>query len=126
MVIILAKCGRFDDKNWFPLGRVIGGTIHPGLMATAVLVYNVVSTLSPAADLQSVCIFLSPLFASMTTTVTYLFAKEVSRFFSRITAQGIATFTLVTGQRLSRDGPVRGSVHCYYPWLRSSICRRGL
>ena len=27
----------FDDRAWYPLGRIIGGTIYPGLMVTAAL-----------------------------------------------------------------------------------------
>ena len=25
----------FDDRTWYPLGRVVGGTVYPGLMFTA-------------------------------------------------------------------------------------------
>ena len=25
----------FDDRAWYPLGRIIGGTIYPGLMVTS-------------------------------------------------------------------------------------------
>jgi len=25
----------FDDKAWYPLGRIVGGTIYPGLMITS-------------------------------------------------------------------------------------------
>ena len=25
----------FDDRAWYPLGRIVGGTIYPGLMATS-------------------------------------------------------------------------------------------
>ncbi|CAL9116228.1 unnamed protein product [Musa textilis] len=25
----------FDDRTWYPLGRVIGGTVYPGLTPTA-------------------------------------------------------------------------------------------
>jgi dolichyl-diphosphooligosaccharide--protein glycosyltransferase len=68
---------RFDEKSWYPLGRVIGGTIHPGLMGTSVVIYNFLSFFNPAIQLQAVCIFLAPFFASNTTIVTYFFAKQV-------------------------------------------------
>lgn len=29
----------FDDRAWYPLGRIIGGTIYPGLMMTAAALY---------------------------------------------------------------------------------------
>jgi dolichyl-diphosphooligosaccharide--protein glycosyltransferase len=30
---------RFDAWCWYPLGRIIGGTIYPGLMYTASVIY---------------------------------------------------------------------------------------
>lgn len=29
----------FDSESWYPLGRIIGGTLYPGLMVTAALMY---------------------------------------------------------------------------------------
>lgn len=29
----------FDSESWYPLGRIIGGTLYPGLMVTAALIY---------------------------------------------------------------------------------------
>ena len=29
-----------DDRAWYPLGRIIGGTIYPGLMVTASVIYH--------------------------------------------------------------------------------------
>ena len=31
----------FDDRAWYPLGRIIGGTIYPGLMVTSAAFYQV-------------------------------------------------------------------------------------
>merc|ERR1711936_1003706 len=30
----------FDDRAWYPLGRIIGGTIYPGLMMTSTVLYH--------------------------------------------------------------------------------------
>jgi len=27
----------FDDRAWYPLGRIIGGTIYPGMIKSAVI-----------------------------------------------------------------------------------------
>ena len=29
----------FDSESWYPLGRSVGGTLYPGLMATAGAIY---------------------------------------------------------------------------------------
>lgn len=31
----------FDSDSWYPLGRVVGGTVYPGIMITAATVYKV-------------------------------------------------------------------------------------
>ena len=56
----------FDDRAWYPLGRIIGGTIYPGLMVTASVIYHVLNTLHVSIDVREVCVFLAPLFSSLT------------------------------------------------------------
>lgn len=29
----------FDYESWYPLGRIVGGTLYPGLMVTAAFIY---------------------------------------------------------------------------------------
>ncbi|KAF8563694.1 hypothetical protein P879_08078 [Paragonimus westermani] len=67
----------FDDMAWYPLGRIIGGTIYPGLMLTSSLLYYILSGLHVTVDIRNICVFLAPLFSSLTTLVTFLLTKEV-------------------------------------------------
>ncbi|XP_041973833.1 dolichyl-diphosphooligosaccharide--protein glycosyltransferase subunit STT3A [Aricia agestis] len=67
----------FDDRAWYPLGRIIGGTIYPGLMVTSAALYNVMQFLNITIDIRNVCVFLAPFFSSLTTIVTYLLTKEL-------------------------------------------------
>ncbi|XP_045618848.1 dolichyl-diphosphooligosaccharide--protein glycosyltransferase subunit STT3A [Procambarus clarkii] len=67
----------FDDRAWYPLGRIIGGTIYPGLMVTSAAIYHVLNWLNITIDVRNVCVFLAPLFSSLTTLVTYHLAKEL-------------------------------------------------
>lgn len=67
----------FDDRAWYPLGRIIGGTIYPGLMVTSATLYNVMQFLNITIDIRNVCVFLAPFFSSLTTIVTYLLTKEL-------------------------------------------------
>ncbi|XP_046857887.1 dolichyl-diphosphooligosaccharide--protein glycosyltransferase subunit STT3A-like [Xenia sp. Carnegie-2017] len=66
----------FDDRAWYPLGRIIGGTIYPGLMVTSAVLYNVMHFFNITIDIRNVCVFLA-LFSSFTTIVTYHMAKEL-------------------------------------------------
>ncbi|KAG0722984.1 Dolichyl-diphosphooligosaccharide--protein glycosyltransferase subunit STT3A [Chionoecetes opilio] len=67
----------FDDRAWYPLGRIIGGTIYPGLMVTSAAIYHILNWLHITIDVRNVCVFLAPFFSSLTTIVTYHLAKEL-------------------------------------------------
>ncbi|ESO07295.1 hypothetical protein HELRODRAFT_98643 [Helobdella robusta] len=67
----------FDDRAWYPLGRIIGGTIYPGLMLTSALLHNILNFLHITIHIRDVCVFLAPLFSSLTVIVTYHLTKEL-------------------------------------------------
>ncbi|XP_074656165.1 dolichyl-diphosphooligosaccharide--protein glycosyltransferase subunit STT3A-like [Tubulanus polymorphus] len=67
----------FDDQAWYPLGRIIGGTIYPGLMITSAVIYKTLHFLHITIDIRNVCVFLAPLFSSFTTIVTYHLTREL-------------------------------------------------
>nr|KYP71410.1 Dolichyl-diphosphooligosaccharide--protein glycosyltransferase subunit STT3 [Cajanus cajan] len=60
-----------------PLGRIVGGTLYPGLMLTAVAIHSLLRLLRLAVHIRKVCVLTAPFFASNTTLVAYFFAKEV-------------------------------------------------
>ena len=62
----------FDPTAWYPLGRVVGGTIYPGLMVTSGLVWNALRWLNMPVDIRNVCVMLAPGFAGLTAVATYL------------------------------------------------------
>ena len=68
----------FDPDAWYPLGRVIGGTTYPGLMFTSSLIYWLCNMLLFPIDIRNICVFLAPVFASLTSIITYMFSKEVT------------------------------------------------
>lgn len=67
----------FDDRAWYPLGRIIGGTIYPGLMMTSALLHNLLNALNITINIRNMCVFLAPLFSSFTVIVTYHLTKEL-------------------------------------------------
>ncbi|KAG8722703.1 oligosaccharyl transferase stt3 subunit [Ceratobasidium sp. 394] len=80
---VLAKDGFYEFWNWFdptawyPLGRVVGGTIYPGLMATSGVIYNLLHALHLPVDIRNICVLLAPGFSALTAYATYLFTKEM-------------------------------------------------
>ncbi|KAF8426271.1 Oligosaccharyl transferase STT3 subunit-domain-containing protein [Tirmania nivea] len=67
----------FDDRTWHPLGRVTGGTLYPGLMATSGVIYHILRFLRLPVDIRNICVLLAPAFSGLTAFATYLFTKEL-------------------------------------------------
>ncbi|KAG9313158.1 glycosyltransferase family 66 protein [Chiua virens] len=67
----------FDPTAWYPLGRVVGGTIYPGLMATSGVIYNILHALNLPVDIRNVCVLLAPGFSALTAWATYMFTREM-------------------------------------------------
>lgn len=115
----------FDDRAWYPLGRIIGGTIYPGLMVTSASIYHLLHLLNIPLDIRECCVFLAPLFSSFTTLVTYLLTSELEDSSAGLMA---AAFISVVPGYISRS--VAGSydnegiaIFCmlltYYFWIKS-------
>ncbi|KAI9469671.1 MAG: Oligosaccharyl transferase STT3 subunit-domain-containing protein [Benjaminiella poitrasii] len=67
----------FDDRSWYPLGRVVGGTVYPGLMVTAAIIHNILHFLHFPVDIRNICVLLAPVFSGLTAFATYLLTKEL-------------------------------------------------
>jgi len=115
----------FDDRAWYPLGRIIGGTIYPGLMVTSAAIYHFLQALNLTIDVRNVCVFLAPLFSSFTTVVTYLLTRELHSTGAGLVA---ASMIAIVPGYISRS--VAGSydnegiaIFCmlltYYLWIKS-------
>jgi len=67
----------FDERAWYPLGRIVGGTVYPGLMLTAGLMHSLSNFLGFSVLIKDVCVFTAPLFSGLTALSTYLLTKEL-------------------------------------------------
>jgi dolichyl-diphosphooligosaccharide--protein glycosyltransferase len=68
----------FDDRTWYPLGRVTGGTLYPGLMVTSGLIWHVLREwLALPIDIRNICVLLAPAFSGLTAIFTYFLTKEM-------------------------------------------------
>ncbi|BGP15815.1 hypothetical protein JCM10213_005702 [Rhodosporidiobolus nylandii] len=94
----------FDPTAWYPLGRVVGGTLYPGLMVTSGLIWKVLHMLSIPVDIREVCVQLAPAFSGLTALATYFFAKEVGKEGSReSTGLWAALFIAIAPGYISRS-----------------------
>ncbi|KAI9482418.1 oligosaccharyl transferase stt3 subunit [Coemansia sp. RSA 989] len=115
----------FDETAWYPLGRVVGGTLYPGIMVTSAAIYNALHLLNLPVDIRNVCVFLAPVFSALTAIATYLLGKEVKNATAGLLA---AAFIGIAPGYISRS--VAGSydnegiaifllVWTFYLWLRA-------
>ncbi|CAK9435464.1 uncharacterized protein LODBEIA_P01910 [Lodderomyces beijingensis] len=68
----------FDDRTWYPLGRVTGGTLYPGLMVTSGAIWHILRDwLKLPVDIRNICVMLAPVFSGATAFCTYLLTTEM-------------------------------------------------
>jgi len=115
----------FDENSWYPLGRIVGGTIYPGLMATAALVHWVLNSINLTVDIRNVCVLLSPWFASNTAMVTYKFAKEIKDTQTGLIAAALIAIVpgyisrSVAGSFDNEGIAIFALIFTYYCWIKS-------
>ncbi|XP_055800775.1 dolichyl-diphosphooligosaccharide--protein glycosyltransferase subunit STT3A [Solanum dulcamara] len=79
----------FDDRTWYPLGRVIGGTVYPGLTLTAGTLWWILNSLNIPLSVETVCVFTAPTFSAFAAWATYLLTKEVKGAGAGLTAAAL-------------------------------------
>ncbi|XP_054786596.1 dolichyl-diphosphooligosaccharide--protein glycosyltransferase subunit STT3A-like isoform X2 [Prosopis cineraria] len=79
----------FDDRTWYPLGRVIGGTVYPGLTLTAGTLWWFLNSLNIPLSVETVCVFTAPIFSASASWATYLLTKEVKGSGAGLTAAAL-------------------------------------
>lgn len=52
----------FDETAWYPLGRIVGGTVFPGLMITSGSIHYILHSLNIPVHIRDICVFLAPVF----------------------------------------------------------------
>ncbi|RLV83399.1 Dolichyl-diphosphooligosaccharide--protein glycosyltransferase subunit STT3 [Meyerozyma sp. JA9] len=68
----------FDDRTWYPLGRVTGGTLYPGLMVTSGVIWHTLRDwFKLPVNIRDVCVMLAPAFSGLTAIATYYFTAEL-------------------------------------------------
>ncbi|KAF4518973.1 hypothetical protein B566_EDAN007760 [Ephemera danica] len=134
----------FDERAWYPLGRIVGGTVYPGLMITSGAIHYVLHALNIPIHIRDICVFLAPVFrysqyfflpeskemtlfdcSGMTAISTYFLTKELWSSGAGLFA---ASFIAIVPGYISRS--VAGSYDnegiaifalqiTYYLWVKS-------
>ncbi|XP_074653776.1 dolichyl-diphosphooligosaccharide--protein glycosyltransferase subunit STT3B-like [Tubulanus polymorphus] len=115
----------FDERAWYPLGRIVGGTVYPGLMLTSGSIHWILNILNIQVHIRDICVFLAPIFSGLTALATYLLTKELWSSGAGLFA---ACFIAIVPGYISRS--VAGSydnegiaifalMFTYYLWIKS-------
>jgi len=115
----------FDSRAWYPLGRIVGGTVYPGLMITSGSIHYFLSVLNIPVHIRDICVFLAPLFSGLTAISTYFLTKEL---WSQGAGLFAACFIAIVPGYISRS--VAGSydnegiaifalMFTYYLWIKA-------
>ncbi|KAF4679714.1 oligosaccharyl transferase stt3 subunit, partial [Perkinsus olseni] len=62
----------------YPLGRVIGQTLYPGLMTTSAVFHGILNFFGICVNVRNVCVFMAPVFSAFTAIAAFLLTKEVT------------------------------------------------
>ncbi|KAH0471785.1 MAG: uncharacterized protein KVP18_002716 [Porospora cf. gigantea A] len=73
---IYAFWNWFDASSWYPLGRVAGQAMYPGVMVTAAALHWVLHLVGLPMEVRDVCVFLGPVFACLTALMVYALVRE--------------------------------------------------
>jgi dolichyl-diphosphooligosaccharide--protein glycosyltransferase len=116
----------FDSESWYPLGRSVGGTLYPGLMATASGIYWSLHKMWMPVDIRNVCVFLAPIFAAFTSIASYLLTKQVTGrgdagLFSALFISLVPTYMSrsVAGSYDNEGVSIFALIFTFYLWLKS-------
>ena len=115
----------FDELSWYPLGRVVGGTVYPGIIVTAGAIHWVINALNFPVHIREVCVFFAPIFSTFTAYSAYLLTKELKNSSAGLFA---AAFLGIAPGYISRS--VAGSydnegiaifllVFTFYLWIKA-------
>ncbi len=112
------------------MGRVIGGTIYPGLMGTAACIKWSLDALYLPMDIRNICVFLAPGFAGITAISTYFFTKEATNkaqagLFAALFISIVPSYISrsVAGSYDNEAVAIYALVNTFYLWLKA--CNTG-
>lgn len=115
----------FDSRSWYPLGRIVGGTVYPGIMYTAAFMYNVLHFVGLKVNIRDVCVLTAPIFSAFTALSAYALTKEASDDAAGIVAAAIMAIVpgyisrSVAGSYDNEGVAITAMIFCFFLWTKS-------
>ena len=116
----------YDSESWHPLGRVVGGTVFPGIMFTSCSFKWILDFFAFPLDIRNICVFMAPFFSGFQSLSAYLLAKECTNrpdagFFSAL-FMAIVPSVISRGVAGSYDNEavaIWALVNTFYLWVKA-------
>lgn len=115
----------FDSRSWYPLGRIVGGTVYPGIMYTAAFMYHVLHFLGIKVNIRDVCVLTAPTFSALTALSAYGLTREASDDAAGIVAAAIMSIVpgyisrSVAGSYDNEGVAITAMIFCFFLWTKS-------
>ncbi len=115
----------FDSRSWYPLGRIVGGTVYPGIMYTAAFMYYCLQTLGIDVHIREVCVLTAPIFSALTALSAYALTVESKDSAAGIIAAAIISLVpgyisrSVAGSYDNEAVAITAMIFCFYMWTKA-------
>lgn len=117
----------FDERSWYPLGRIVGGTVYPGIMATAAAMHRVLNTIGFHVNIREVCVLTAPTFSALTALTAFGLTKECADTSAGILAAAIISIVpgyisrSVAGSYDNEGVAITAMVFTFYMWTKAVV-----
>jgi dolichyl-diphosphooligosaccharide---protein glycosyltransferase len=117
----------FDERSWYPLGRIVGGTVYPGIMATAALMHYVLNVLGLHVNIREVCVLTAPTFSGLTALAAFGLTQECADTSAGILAAAIISIVpgyisrSVAGSYDNEGVAITAMIFTFYMWTKAVV-----
>lgn len=115
----------FDSRSWYPLGRIVGGTVYPGIMTTAAVMYHMLHFIGFKVNIRDVCVLTAPIFSGFTALSAYALTLEAADTSAGIIAAAIISIVpgyisrSVAGSYDNEGVAITAMIFCFYLWTKA-------
>jgi dolichyl-diphosphooligosaccharide---protein glycosyltransferase len=117
----------FDERSWYPLGRIVGGTVYPGIMATAAFMHRVLNTAGFHVNIREVCVLTAPTFSALTALSAFALTRECADTSAGILAAAIISIVpgyisrSVAGSYDNEGVAITAMIFTFYMWTKAVV-----
>jgi dolichyl-diphosphooligosaccharide---protein glycosyltransferase len=117
----------FDERSWYPLGRIVGGTVYPGIMATAAAMHRILNFAGFHVDIREVCVLTAPVFSALTALAAFALTELCADTSAGILAAAIISIVpgyisrSVAGSYDNEGVAITAMIFTFYMWTKAVV-----